>query len=163
MRHLKTLPAIVVGLWTGLVAQAPNETSLRRLYERHSWFELRDAVAGKAPPALYSGAVASAFNRTAQAEKDLTRAVREFSATEAANEAREALASLYMRLGRSSDMIRVLDEALAAAPSRSDLRSVRQAFESFRRRSNQTVRSGRRRPFSCVVMIDFQAMSLTVR
>jgi hypothetical protein len=36
--------------------------------------------------------------------------VREAPTTEAANDTREALATLYMRLGRTSDMIRVLDE-----------------------------------------------------
>lgn len=151
MRQLLTVAAIVVGFWSGVVAQAPNDSSLQRLYERHSWFELRDAVADKTVPPLYSGAVASAFNRTADAERYLNRAVREASTTEAANEAREALVNLYMRLGRSSDMIRVLDEALAAAPSRSDFRNVRQAFESFRRLPNQSARTGRHRPFQCSV------------
>jgi Aspartyl protease len=151
MSQLLTVAAIVIGFWAGVVAQAPNDTSLRRLYERHSWFELRDAVAGKTVPSLYSGAVASAFNRTADAERYLNSAVREASTTEAANEAREALWNLYMRLGRSSDMIRVLDEALAVAPLRSDVRNVRQAFESFRRLPNQSARIGRRRPFQCSV------------
>ncbi len=48
-------------------------------------------------------------------------------------------------------MIRLLDEAIAAAPSRSDFRNVRQAFESFRRLPNQSARIGRRRPFQCSV------------
>ena len=151
MRQLLRVAAIVGGFWSSVVAQAPTNTSLERLYQRHSWFELRDAVAGKSAPALYSGAVASAFNRTADAEKYLNRAVREAATTEAANEAREALVNLYMRLGRSSDMIRVLDEALAAAPSRSDFRNVREAFESFRHLPNQTARTGRHQPFPCDV------------
>ncbi len=151
MRQLLTVAAIVVGFWSGVVAQAPDDTTLQRLYERHSWFELRDAIAGKTVAALYSGAVASAFNRTSDAERYLTRAVREASTTDAATEAREALGILYMRLGRSSDMMRVLDEALVAAPSRSDFRNIRQAFESFRRLPNQTARAGRGRPFQCSV------------
>jgi aspartyl protease len=151
MRALLTVAAIVVALWAGVVAQTPEDASLQRLYERHSWFELRDAVAGKPVPALYSGAVASAFNRTADAERYLKRAVREASTTEAATEAREALVNLYMRLGRSSDMIRILDDALAVAPSRSDLRNVRLAFESFRRIPNQSARAGRRPSFKCSV------------
>ena len=48
-------------------------------------------------------------------------------------------------------MLRVLDEALVAAPSRSDFRNVRQAFESFRRIPNQSARVGRRQPFRCSV------------
>jgi Aspartyl protease len=143
--------AVIVGLWSGVVAQSPKELSLQQLYERHSWFELRDAIAGRAVPALYAGTVASAFNRTRDAENLLKRAVREASSPEAANEAREALVNLYMRLGRSSDMIRLLNEAIATAPSRSDFRNVRQAFESFRRLPNQSARSGQHQPFRCDV------------
>jgi hypothetical protein len=77
-----------------VVAQAPKELSLQQLYERHSWFELRDAIAGRTVPALYAGAVASAFNRTRDAENLLKRAVREASTPEAANNAREVLVNL---------------------------------------------------------------------
>jgi aspartyl protease len=149
--RVRTAAVIVIGFWIGVAAQAPRDPSLQSLYERHSWFELRGAVAGKTVSPLYSGAVASAFNRTADAERYLNRAIREASTTEAATEAREALVNLYMRLGRSSDMIRVLDGALAAAPSRSDLRNVLEAFESFRRVPNQSARLGRSRPFRCSV------------
>jgi hypothetical protein len=143
--------AFVVSLWPGMFAETRQATSPQELYEQHRWFELRDAVAGKSAPALYLGAVASAFNRPADAERYLDRAVREASTPETANDAREALMNLYMRLGRSSDMVRVLDDALAAAPSRSDLRNARQAFESFRRLPDQTARLGRYQPFRCEV------------
>ena len=143
--------AVIAGLWSGVVAQTPKELSLQQLYERHSWFELRDAIAGRAVPALYAGAVASAFNRTRDAENLFKRAVREASSPEAANDAREGLVDLYMRLGRSSDMIRVLDDAIATAPSRSDFRNARQAFESFRRLPNQSARPGHHQRFRCDV------------
>jgi hypothetical protein len=143
--------AVVVAFWSGVMVQAPTGRSLQELYERHSWFELRDTMAGRTVPALYAGAVASAFNRTGDAERYLNRAAREASSVAAANEAREALANLYMRLGRSSDMMRLLDELLAAAPSRADIREARQAFEPFRRLPNQTARTGLHRPFQCEV------------
>jgi hypothetical protein len=151
MRQLLAVAAIAGGFWSAVVAQAPSDMSPQQLYERHRWFELRDAIAGNAVPPLYSGAVASAFNRTADAERLLNRAVREASTIEVANEAREALGNLYMRLGRSSDMLRVFDELLAVAPSRSDVRNVLRAFESFRRLPNQSARVGRERPFRCSV------------
>jgi hypothetical protein len=141
--------AVIVGLWAAVVAQVPKEVSLQQLYERHSWFELRDAIAGRAVPALYAGAVASAFNRSRDAENLLKRAVREASSPEATNDAREALVNLYMRLGRSSDMIRMLDDAIATAPSRSDFRNIRQAFEPFRRLPNQSARPGHHQRFRC--------------
>jgi hypothetical protein len=151
MKRLLNTAAAIVGFWSAVAAQSSVNTSLQQLYERHSWFELRDAVAGKTVSPLYSGAVASAFNRSADAERHLRRAVREASSAEAATDAREALANLYMRIGRSSDMVRVLDEALAAAPSRSDFRNVLQAFARFRTLPNQTARLGGGRPFSCAV------------
>ena len=143
--------AVIVGLWSGAVAQAPKGLSLQQLYERHRWFELRDAIAGRAVPALYAGAVASAFNRSRDAEDLLKRAVREASSPEAANDAREALMNLYMRLGRSSDMIHALDDAIATAPSRSDFLNIRQAFEPFRRLPNQSARPGQPQRFRCDV------------
>ncbi len=145
--------AVIVGLWSGVVAlgQAPKELSLQQLYDRHSWFELRDAIAGRTVPPLYAGAVASAFNRPRDAEVLLKRAVREASSFEVANDAREALVNLYMRLGRSSEMIRMLDDAIATAPSRSDFREVRQAFEPFRRLPNQSVLPGHHQGFQCDV------------
>ena len=151
MRRLLTFAAFVVALWTAVFAQIQHAASLQELYEQHRWFDLRDALAGKTVPALYLGAVASAFNRPADAERYLNRAIREASTTEAANDARDALMNLYMRLGRSSDMVRVLDDAFAAAPSRSDLLNARQAFESFRRLPNQSARGGQRQPFQCDV------------
>ena len=83
----------------GPIAQGPNRGTLQTLFEGHRWFELRDAIGGQTAPALYLGAVASAFNQTAEAERHLRRAVREAADAERANDAREALANLYMRLG----------------------------------------------------------------
>jgi len=162
MRQLLAVAAIAGAFWSGVVAQAPSDMSPQQLYERHRWFELRDAIAGTTAPPLYSGAVASAFNRTADAERLLNRAVREASTIEVANEAREALGNLYMRLGRSSDMLRVFDELLAVAPWRSDVRNVLQAFESFRRLPNQSARVGRERPFRCSVSANGVRLPLMV-
>lgn len=141
---------LVVALSSAIVAQSPDET-LQRFYAEHRWFELRDAIAGKPVLSLYAGVVASAFNRTTEALRYLTRAIREASTPERANDAREALANLYMRLGRSADMLKVLDDALAITPSRRDFRNARQAFEFFRHQPSQWARTGRGRPFRCSV------------
>jgi hypothetical protein len=149
LKNLSTIILIVVGIWSGARAQ-PNQPSLQQLYDHHNWFELRDAIAGRTVSALYSGAVASAFNRR-DAEKYLNEALRQASTTEAANEVREALINLYLLLGRSADAVRTLDAAVAAAPSRADFLNVRRLFDSFRRLPNQTARIGRRAPFRCQV------------
>src|SRR5687767_14795075 len=107
MKPFLNTVVIIVGFWSAVVAQGPETPALQTLFDRHSWFELRDAIAGKNVSALYSGAVASAFNRSADAERHFRRAIREASNVGAATDAREALANFYMRIGRSSDMIRV--------------------------------------------------------
>jgi hypothetical protein len=143
--------AVLIVLAYRLLAQPQAAVSLHDLYEGHRWFELRDAIAGKTVSPLYAGAVASAFNRTQPAERLLGQAIREASTVEAANDAREALAAVYMRLGRSSELVRLLDDAVAAAPANADIRDARQAFEPLRRVPDQTVRTGRRRLFLCEV------------
>jgi len=53
MRQLLAVAAIAGAFWSGVVAQAPSDMSPQQLYERHRWFELRDAIAGNAvPPAI---------------------------------------------------------------------------------------------------------------
>jgi hypothetical protein len=141
------------------VAQRP-EASLDPLYKSHRWFELRDAIAGREVPPKYSGAVASAFNQTRDAERLLSRAIREASSTTDANQVREMLASLYMRLSRSADMLRVLDDILSADPNNAEARNVREGFKAFRRVPNQIARLGRR-SFSCTV--DDQGIVLPAR
>jgi aspartyl protease len=150
MRQLLKLAVIVLGLWSYAEAQTPSDASLKQLYDRHSWFELRDAAQGKNVPALYLGAVASAFNRVKDAEKYFNRAIREASNAEASNEARGILASLYIRVRRTADAGRLIDEILTVAPERSDIRNARVIFGAFRDRQNQSVQS-RRGTFRCEV------------
>ncbi len=44
-----------------------GDYELKRLYEIHQWFELRDLVQARKAPAFYRGAVAYAFNSPEQA------------------------------------------------------------------------------------------------
>lgn len=146
--RVRTAAVIVIGFWIGVAAQAPGDPSLQSLYERHSWFELRGAIAGKTVSPLYAGAVASAFNRTADAERYFNRAIREASATEAATEAREALVNLYMRMGRSSDMSLLRPANVFSKPVGNDLQHGNLGIDVLSQAAE--------------VRIDFQAMSLTL-
>jgi Aspartyl protease len=149
---------MVAALVAGLIAVGPpqsgSDARLIAMYESHRWFELRDAIAGRSTVALYSGAVASAFNRTAEADRDLTQAVREAATPENANDAREALMHLDMRLGRSAHLVRLLDEALAVAPSRADFRNMRTLFQDFASAPDQQTVRISRDPFRCAVRKD---------
>ena len=151
MRRFLNLCVLVIGLGAFAGAQALDEAALRQLYDSNSWFDLRDAIEGVKAAALYHGAVAVAFNRVGDGEKYLVQAMREAANTEAANEARGLLALLYVRLGRSSDAGRLMDDLLKAAPQRSDVRKLQVMFGAFADRPNQSVRSNRRVTFPCEV------------
>jgi hypothetical protein len=157
-----SITLLVITVSSGAIAQRLSDRSLQNLYDGHRWFELRDAIAGKSVPPLYSGAVASAFSQVADAERYLNRAVREASTPEAANEARDVLINLYLRESRISDALRVVDVALTVAPSRTDFRNMRTLFDSFRGFPNQSVSRVRARPFPCTVKEDGVYLRLVV-
>jgi clan AA aspartic protease (TIGR02281 family) len=142
MNSFLTLALIAGGLSSYVVAQTPRDASLKQMYDTHSWFELRDAARDKNLPALYLGAIASAFNRVQDAEKHLNRAIREASNAEAANDARGMLAMLYIRAGRTADAGCLIDDILKVAPERSDIRNARQVFGAVSDGRNQRVQFG---------------------
>jgi hypothetical protein len=145
-----------------VAAQSADESYLRQLFEQHRWFDLRDAVAGRGiVRPLYRGAAAAAFNRTQDAETLLGRAIREASTPESANEAREVLAGMYLRLSRSIDLVAVLDDILADAPKSADVRDMRSAFAPFQRISRMTARLDRQ-PFPCTVARDGISLPATI-
>ena len=149
MKATLRIAAVVVG--AACVSAAAQEPGLKELFDKHRWFELRDAIAdkGKSVPALYAGAVASAFNDVTRAESLLKRAIKEAKSPAAANEARDILLNLYMRQGRSMDMLRLIDDAAAAEPGRNDIANARTAFEALRRAPDMRADPGTRMPFQC--------------
>lgn len=154
MKRVLLACAVIGGAVVHLSSEIQDDGRLAELYDRDSWFELRDAIEGKRVAPLYAGAVASAFNRVEEAEQHLTRAVREATSTESANEARGKLAILYIRVGKLSEAGRVIDDILKAEPGRADIVNARVVFGAFADRANQTV--GRREPsaFPCSIFED---------
>ena len=123
-----TRAAILVAVVAAFAVTTRAQTDpLREMFDKHRWFELRDATAGRNAAPLYRGAVAVAFNLVIEAEPQLRQAIREAKTPAAANEAREILLNLYMRLGRSAAMLRLLDEAVVADARRSPVRCRRTA------------------------------------
>jgi predicted aspartyl protease len=147
---------LVIGLaCVAALAAQPRETATyQSLYVSHRWFELRDAIGSRKTSPLYTGAVAAAFNRDADAERDLRLAIRESPTPLTANNVRELLLGIYLRTGRSAAVAQLLDEAVAAAPSHDDLRNARDAFAPLRKSPDQTARIGRGKPFPCTVKAD---------
>jgi hypothetical protein len=154
MRPLIRVLAIGMAWAAALAAQSGASASIENLYLTHRWFELRDAIAGRTVPPLYSGAVAAAFNRDADAERDLRLAIREAPTKKRANDVRELLLAIYMRTGRSADMVRLMDEALAAAPSQGDIKNLRAAFAPLANSPDQSAKLGRGQAFPCTVRDD---------
>jgi hypothetical protein len=90
--------------------------SLRKIYDAHSWFELRQAVRTQRAPVFYRGAVAYAFAEDKTAERLLTRAIHDSPRSWEAGEARSLLIFLYVRQGRHHAALGVIDEALKFDP-----------------------------------------------
>src|SRR5262245_55082975 len=107
-------------------AAAGQMPALKSLYEQHRWAELREGLRGsKEAPALYQGAVASAWNDTRQAEKYLKQVIESAPDSEDAAEAHEQLGHIYARSGRYRDVVRQLDSILRIKPGRPDVENIR--------------------------------------
>lgn len=122
-------------------AQSPSP---KMLYEQHRWFDLREAIRGHAAPALYRGAVASAFDDRKKAEKYLNRAIKDAPGSKDAEDAHEILADMYVRSGRSREAVQQLDAILRIEPARQDVESIRPIFTAFSRYPDQSIGKQRR-------------------
>ncbi len=96
-----TIGILLCGLVISPGQNASATTDLKSLYEGHQWFELREAMAGKQGPALYRGAVAAAFNKTAEAQDLLQPLIDSSSTPDAeAEQAAQWLSYVYLRAGQ---------------------------------------------------------------
>ena len=147
--NIAAAASIVLGVLA--FAQTPDEARSRILYERRDWFELREAVKGRSVSPLYLGAVASAFSQVEEAEKRLAQVIKQAPHSEDAREARELLTYLYLRIGRSADAGKQIDEQLKAEPNRADLQNLRTIFSAFGNGSNLEIRSRNEATIDCEV------------
>ena len=98
---VKVLVSLVCcSLLVGEGEGAAAGVDLKALYEAHSWFELREAIAAGDAPALYKGAVAAAFNKTAEAEEIFRSILATAPDSDDAVSAAEWLSYMYLRAGR---------------------------------------------------------------
>jgi Aspartyl protease len=133
-----TICVLIASLSSDSAAQRPAAPAPEQLYDAGRWFELREALQGQEPSALFRGALASAFNRVEDAERDLREAITRATDTGTRNEARGVLAKLYLRLGRSSAAGRLIDEIVQSSSQPSGIENVRVMFDAFSDRPNQT-------------------------
>jgi hypothetical protein len=134
----KALMAMLV--FGGLATASANPT-LKLLYQRHRWFDLRDAIRGNEQivSELYLGAVASAFNDRERAESYLGRAIQREPGSRDAIEAHEMLGYLYARSGRYREATEQFGSILKYKPDRSDVENVRAMYAAFGQHPDQSV------------------------
>jgi hypothetical protein len=133
--------ALMAMLVLGGLATASGNPTLKLLYQRHRWFELRAAIRGDEQNVseLYLGAVASAFNDRERAERFLSRAIQREPDSRDAIEAHEMLGYLYGRSGRYREATEQFDSILKIKPDRSDVGNVRTMYSAFGQHPDQSV------------------------
>lgn len=115
---------IVVALLLSLAA-ASEAADLKQLLDAHQWFRLREATKLQKAPALYRGAVASAFHSRAEAERELRIAIKNAVAgSDEAIDARVLLLGIYMREGHSRRALEQLSAIRRIRPDRKDIENV---------------------------------------
>jgi predicted aspartyl protease len=120
-----------------------EDTNLKRLYEGHRWFELREAVAKGSAPALYQGAVACAFNDLHQCEKILKPLLTHERESPFAIEAHTLLAAAYLRCGKYRQALAETDAVLALSPKDSAVSGDRPLLVHLSRFPEQKIVRGR--------------------
>lgn len=147
MARVRNLPfALMVAVWAATGIRAWSQPSLQQLYDEQHWFELRDALRDQEAPALYRAAVASAFNRTEEAERELSQIMR--SDAQESSSAAEGLLGLYMRTGRFEEALKLADVVLRSSPERGDVSNLRSLLTAARA-TNQQVMSSKQARFDC--------------
>jgi hypothetical protein len=145
----RLLHALIVAVHWLAGTDAQAQQPLQQLYEKQQWFELRDSLRGQEAPPLYRAAVASAFNRTEEAERELSRLRGAADAT-TMSAATEELLGLYMRTGRFGDALKVTEDILSRSPERADVRNLRALLAGADAR-NQRLVSSTQATFACSV------------
>ncbi len=103
------------------VAQIDTGRDLRRLYERHRWFDLQSAIRGRGSVApLYRGAVAAAFDDEKKAQAAFSEIFQIQPHSEVAYDAHEWLTYLYMRHGLYSEAVAEIRAKWEAMPARAN-------------------------------------------
>ena len=129
--------------FSGFAAE-PQPHELKKLRDTHNWFRLRETVRGTTSSPLNAGAVASAFNEKARAEKILLALIRSNPKSVEAYEAYDVLANLYMRTGRYRQLMAIMEKRWRAFPDKPEIATERAAVSPFRGMPDQTlVQKGR--------------------
>jgi predicted aspartyl protease len=157
--------AMILGLLTFAVLVQPlhsrdSTAGLKSFYDSHRWFELRDKVARTNAPAFYKGAVATAFNRTPEAETDLRAIISDDRSGDFGFEARELLIAFFYRTGKYHEALAEANALLAQKSSAADIVNVLPTLQVLSTHDNQSIVE--RHPGTVTMDVDDENLVLPV-
>jgi predicted aspartyl protease len=112
------------------VAQDDERPDLQALYKQHQWFDLRSAV-DKDSPVFYRAAVDCTFDDVHHCEKEAAELFQIDPHSDESREARDLLASVYLRYGRFREALAQVDAALTFDPENSQAKNIRPLLQAL--------------------------------
>lgn len=101
-------------------AQSGNE-ELRKLYDAHRWFELRDLVSKRTADLFFRAAAETAFHQDRRAQADLSRFLASHPTAEMEVEARELILGMAFREGRYQSALNQAQQIRSMKPDAQDI------------------------------------------
>lgn len=128
-----------VGHLSANLPSSDEQPDLPSLYDKHEWFQLRDAVQGTRASAFYRGAVATAFNDEREAEKHLQQVIRAAPKSEQAFNARGLLTEMHFRSGRYRHALALVNQMLVLKPDSANWKNTRSLLAALSESPEQSV------------------------
>ncbi len=137
MSHIAAFAGRAV-LFAGVCFTLPAQNPFAQC-DSHDWFALRQQVAGERTTLLCKGIVDSAFERRAEAERDLTQVLREEPRSESSKRAHEVLGIMFFREGRYKKADAQLEDEFVENPGDTDSTGSRSLFAALAQYPEQAV------------------------
>ena len=138
LQHTLVALALVLPL-TNTHAQKSDQ--LKKLYDNHDWFQLRQLVRSRNASTFYRGVVAAVSNDVVSAERYLFPVLNSSPASVEAIDAYSLLTQTYMRVGRYRDALAMVEKALKLKPDDEGFKNVHRLLGALGKYSEQSVSS----------------------
>jgi predicted aspartyl protease len=131
--------AVVLCLFQPRTTSRESGDSLKKLYDEHHWFALRDATLPGDDPPFYRAAVEAAFDQVEPAERDLGQLILQSPHSPDAYEAHQLLATMYFRHGLYRKALQQLRAMSTEKPEAKDVQNEMTLFAAFGKADQSTV------------------------
>jgi predicted aspartyl protease len=137
---MRALVAATLALWLFPPWSTSQESgdSLKKLYDAHHWFALRDATLHADSPPFYRAAVEAAFDQVPAAERDLGQLIATSPHSADAYEAHQLLATMYFRHGLYRKALEQLRAMANEKPGAKDVQNEMTLFAAFGKADQST-------------------------